>query len=45
VSLTVGLRFQEAGRTLTGDEVRKAVDEVTLALRSAGAEIRGEAGG
>jgi phenylalanyl-tRNA synthetase beta chain len=45
VSLTVGLRFQEAGRTLTGEEVQKAVDEVTLALRSAGAEIRGEAGG
>jgi phenylalanyl-tRNA synthetase beta chain len=45
VSLTVGLRFQEAGRTLTGEEVQAAVDEVTLALRSAGAEIRGEAGG
>lgn len=45
VSLTVGLRFQAAGRTLTGDEVQKAVDEVTLALRSGGAEIRGEAGG
>jgi phenylalanyl-tRNA synthetase beta chain len=45
VSLTVGLRFQESSRTLTGEEVQAAVDQVTLALRKAGVDIRGEAGG
>jgi phenylalanyl-tRNA synthetase beta chain len=45
VSLTVGLRFQESSRTLTGEEVQAAVEGVVLALRGAGAEIRGEAGG
>jgi phenylalanyl-tRNA synthetase beta chain len=42
LSLTVGLRFQAAARTLTGEEVQAAVERVALALRSAGAEIRGE---
>ncbi len=45
VSLTVGLRFQESARTLTGEEVQAAVDQVALALRKAGVDIRGEAGG
>jgi len=45
VSLTVGLRFQESSRTLTGEEAQAAVDRVVRALREAGVEIRGEAGG
>jgi phenylalanyl-tRNA synthetase beta subunit len=40
VSLTVGLRFQDGARTLTGDDVQVAVDKVALELRAAGAEIR-----
>jgi phenylalanyl-tRNA synthetase beta chain len=42
LSLTVGLRFQDAARTLTGEEVQAAVDKIVLELRTAGAEIRGE---
>jgi phenylalanyl-tRNA synthetase beta chain len=44
VSLTVSLRFQDPERTLTGEEVQAAVDDVVRELRSAGFEIRGEAG-
>jgi phenylalanyl-tRNA synthetase beta chain len=42
VSLTLRLLFQHAERTLTGEEVQRAVDAVAGALRAAGAEIRGE---
>ena len=42
VSLTLGLVFQEPSRTLTGDEVQAAVDGIVAALRSRGADIRGE---
>jgi phenylalanyl-tRNA synthetase beta chain len=42
VSLTLGLTFQHPARTLTGDEVQAAVDGIVAALRSRGAEIRGE---
>ncbi len=42
VSLTVGLRFQDAERTLTNDEVQAAVESIIRALRQQGAEIRGE---
>jgi phenylalanyl-tRNA synthetase beta chain len=42
VSLTVGLRFQDRSRTLTGEEIQAAVESVVQALRSAGAEIRSE---
>ena len=42
ISLTVGLRFQDASRTLTGEEVQAAVDKVVADLRGAGAEVRGE---
>jgi len=42
VSLTLGLRFQDASRTLTGEEVQAAVDNVVAELRDAGAEVRGE---
>jgi phenylalanyl-tRNA synthetase beta chain len=42
MGLTIGLRFQDAARTLTGEEVQGAVDQVVAALREAGAEIRSE---
>jgi phenylalanyl-tRNA synthetase beta chain len=42
VSLTLSLRFQDPGRTLTGDEVQAAVERVMATLREAGAEIRSE---
>ena len=42
ISLTIGLRFQDASRTLTGEEVQAAVDRVVAELRGAGAEVRGE---
>jgi phenylalanyl-tRNA synthetase beta chain len=42
MGLTVGLRFQDAARTLTGEEVQEAVDQIVAALRKAGAEIRSE---
>jgi phenylalanyl-tRNA synthetase beta chain len=42
ISLTVSLRFQDAERTLTSDEVQAAVDSVVRELRRAGLEIRGE---
>ena len=42
ISLTIGLRFQDAARTLTGEEVQAAVDRVVRDLRGAGAEVRGE---
>ncbi len=42
VSLTLSLVFQHADRTLTGDEVQDAMARVIGALRSGGAEIRGE---
>ena len=42
ISLTVGLRFQDASRTLTGEEVQAAVDNVVADLRGAGAVVRGE---
>src|SRR4029453_14642376 len=40
VSLTLGLRFQAAERTLTGDEGERARAEVVARLRAAGHEIR-----
>jgi len=40
VSLTVSLRFQDPERTLTSDEVQRAVDRVLAQLRAAGCEIR-----
>jgi phenylalanyl-tRNA synthetase beta chain len=42
LSLTVTLRFQDPSRTLTGQEVQDSLARVALALREAGAEIRGE---
>lgn len=42
VSLTVALLFQDSERTLTGDEVQRAVDQLARELRRRGAEIRGE---
>jgi phenylalanyl-tRNA synthetase beta chain len=42
VSLTMRLRFQDASRTLTSDEVQSAVASITRALRQRGSEIRGE---
>ena len=42
VSLTVTLLFQDSERTLTGEEVQRAVDQVVQELRRRGAEIRGE---
>jgi phenylalanyl-tRNA synthetase beta chain len=42
VSLTLGLRFQASGRTLTGEEVERAMTDVIGRLRAAGHEIRGE---
>ena len=42
VSLTLALRFQAAGRTLTGDEVERAMADVIGRLRASGHEIRGE---
>jgi phenylalanyl-tRNA synthetase beta chain len=42
VSLTVSLRFQDQGRTLTSEEVQASVDAVVRELRAAGHEIRGE---
>jgi phenylalanyl-tRNA synthetase beta chain len=41
-SLTLGLRFQHAARTLAGDEVQTAIDGVIAALRAHGVEIRRE---
>ncbi len=42
VSLTLSLLFQHPERTLTGDDVQDAMARVVGALRSSGAEIRGE---
>jgi phenylalanyl-tRNA synthetase beta chain len=42
VSLTLGLRYQHAERTLTGEEVQSSVDGVIRDLRAAGLEIRGQ---
>jgi phenylalanyl-tRNA synthetase beta chain len=42
VSLTLALRYQHPGRTLTGEEVQASVDAVIQALRAAGFEIRGQ---
>jgi phenylalanyl-tRNA synthetase beta chain len=42
VGLTVGLRFQDQTRTLTGDEVQAAVAGIVAALHEQGVEIRGE---
>jgi phenylalanyl-tRNA synthetase beta chain len=42
VSLTLALRFQAGERTLTGDEVERAMAEVIGRLRATGHEIRGE---
>ena len=42
VSLTLALRYQHPGRTLTGEEVQASVDAVVQALLAAGFEIRGE---
>jgi phenylalanyl-tRNA synthetase beta chain len=44
VSLTFTLRFASPERTLTSEEVQASVERIVRALRSAGAEIRGEAG-
>lgn len=41
-SLTLGLRYQDAARTLTGDEVQASVAAVAAALRASGIEMRGE---
>jgi phenylalanyl-tRNA synthetase beta chain len=41
-SLTLGLRYQHAARTLTGEEVQASVAAVAEALRAGGIEIRGE---
>jgi phenylalanyl-tRNA synthetase beta subunit len=38
----VSLRFQDAERTLTSEEVQEAVDGVIRELRAAGLDIRGE---
>ena len=42
VSLTLSLRFQAQERTLLGDEVDRAMQDVGARLRAAGHEIRGE---
>jgi phenylalanyl-tRNA synthetase beta chain len=42
VSLTLALRFQASERTLTGEEVERAMTDVIGRLRAAGHEIRGE---
>jgi phenylalanyl-tRNA synthetase beta chain len=42
VSLTLALRFQAAERTLTGEEVERAMADVIGRLRASGHEIRGE---
>jgi phenylalanyl-tRNA synthetase beta chain len=42
VSLTVNLRFQDAERTLTSEEVQAAVDAVVRDLQAEGYEIRGQ---
>lgn len=42
VSLTLALRFQAAERTLTGEEVDRAMADVIGRLRASGHEIRGE---
>lgn len=42
VSLTLSLRFQTPERTLLGDEVDRAMQDVAARLRAAGHEIRGE---
>ncbi len=42
VSLTLSLRYQERERTLTSEEVQASVEGVAHALRTRGAEIRGE---
>jgi len=42
VSLTITLRFQDPHRTLTGEEVQRAVSRVVASLKDAGADIRGE---
>jgi phenylalanyl-tRNA synthetase beta chain len=42
VSLTISLRFQDAERTLTSEEVQAAVERVVGELRAAGLEIRSE---
>jgi phenylalanyl-tRNA synthetase beta chain len=41
ISLMLSLRFQDPLRTLTSEEVDRAVARVTQALRESGAEIRG----
>jgi phenylalanyl-tRNA synthetase beta chain len=41
LSLSVALRFQAGDRTLTGDEVSQAIENVARALKRVGAEIRG----
>jgi phenylalanyl-tRNA synthetase beta chain len=41
VSLTITLRFQDPGRTLTGEEVQESMDRVVRALEQMGTEIRG----
>jgi phenylalanyl-tRNA synthetase beta chain len=41
LSLSVTLRFQAPDRTLTGDEVQQAIDDVGRGLLEIGAEIRG----
>jgi phenylalanyl-tRNA synthetase beta chain len=41
-SLTLGLRYQHAERTLTGEEVQASVEAVAAALRARDIEIRGE---
>lgn len=41
VSLTLGLRFQHAERTLTAEEAQASTEQVIAALRAAGIEIRG----
>jgi phenylalanyl-tRNA synthetase beta chain len=42
VSLTLALRFQAAERTLTGDEVERAMADVIGRLRASGHELRGD---
>lgn len=42
VSLTFRLVFQDPARTLTSEEVQKAVDAVVASLRAKGLDIRGE---
>jgi phenylalanyl-tRNA synthetase beta chain len=41
LSLSVTLRFQAPDRTLTGEEVQQAIDDVARGLSKIGAEIRG----